>query len=74
MLQRVQKVIAEQLGKKPEEITPQSELVKDLRADSIDIMQFIIILENELNVSFEEEALVKLKTVGDIVAFVEKAK
>ncbi|OQC15724.1 MAG: Acyl carrier protein [Firmicutes bacterium ADurb.Bin080] len=72
MLEKVRKHIAELLGIKEGIITPDSKLVEDLKADSLDIVQMLIVIEDEFNVEFSDDEIASLKTVGDIVAFIEK--
>ena len=69
----VKKSIAEQLDIDPEKITPETKLVEDLKADSIDFISLIMELEQatNLNMADNEEDLYKLKTVGDIAAYVD---
>lgn len=72
MFERVRKHIAELLGIKESLITPDSKFVEDLNADSLDIVQMLIVLEDAFNVEFSDDEIASLKTVGDIVSFVEK--
>lgn len=72
MLEKVKKHIAELLGTKENLITPESKLVEDLKADSLDIVQMLIVLEDEFKVEFSDDEIASLKTVGDIVSFIEK--
>lgn len=72
MFERVRKHIAELLGIKESLITPDSKFVEDLNADSLDIVQMLIVLEDEFNVEFSDDEIATLKTIGDIVSFVEK--
>ena len=74
MLEKIINAISSQLGISPAAVTAQSDLVADLKADSLDIVQFIIIIENELGVSFDDMELKNLRTVGDIAAFAENLK
>ena len=55
-----------------EEITPDSRLTEDLRADSVDVMSVVFALESEYDVQFDFDNLEKIKTVGDAVAYIEK--
>ncbi|MBE5761602.1 MAG: acyl carrier protein [Clostridiales bacterium] len=71
MFNKVAEIIAEQLGIDVSEITPESSLTDDLKADSIDVVALVMDLESQYGIVVEDEDLVKLKTVGDIVAFIE---
>ncbi len=70
-LEKVANLIAEQLNKPVEEITADCEIVKDLGADSLDIVEMIMTLEEQFNVSVPEEEAIGIKTVGDIVAIID---
>ena len=72
MLETVIKVIAEQLSIEESKITPQSSLVDDLKADSLDVAAFMLELEERYNVEIPDEELGNLVTVGDIAAYLEK--
>ena len=72
MLETVIKVIAEQLSNEESKITPQSSLLDDLKADSLDVAAFMLELEERYNVEIPDEELGNLVTVGDIAAYLEK--
>ena len=74
MFEKVAKLIAEQLKINPETIKPESRLLEDLKADSANVMMLIMDLEAELSILVEDDALMRLRTVGDIVAYIEKKK
>lgn len=70
----VKKLIAEQLMIDESEVTMESDFIADLNADSLDLVQLLILLEKEYGVSFSDEEIKSVKTVGDVVAFIEKNK
>lgn len=70
----VRKVIAKHLRLEESEIKRTSDLVKDLGADSLDIVEIVMGLENEYGFEFSDEELEGLRKVGDIVAVIEKRK
>lgn len=72
MFEKVCAMLAEQLGVKESDITPESEVVKDLGADSLDIVELMMALEDEYGTSVPDGEVENLKTVGDIVAMLEK--
>lgn len=74
MEEKIIKMIAEKLGKKPETITVNSRLVEDLNADSLDIVELLMLLEDEYGITIPDEEAVKLNTIGDIVNFLTKQK
>ena len=70
----IKNMIAEQLKVDPAEIKPESRLIEDLRADSANIMVMIMDLEDQFGITVEDDQIMKLKTVGDVAAYVAKAK
>ena len=71
-LDKVKQLIEENLNKPVEEITQDKEIVKDLGADSLDIVEMLMALEDEFGVTVSDEDAIKIKTVGDIVNTIEK--
>lgn len=68
----VRDAIAEQLDIAPESITEASRLIEDLKADSLDVVELIMDLEQQYNIEIPDDELPNIKTVGDIVAFIAK--
>ena len=69
---KIKSIIAEQLGVKPEEVTPTAYFVDDLGSDSLDIVELIMALEEEFNVEIPDEDAEKMKTVGDVIKYIEE--
>ncbi len=67
----VKKLIAKQLNKAVADVTEDKEIVKDLGADSLDVVEMLMSLEEEFNITVPEEDAVNLKTVGDIINLIE---
>ena len=65
-------LISKQLNKPVEDITADKEIVKDLGADSLDVVEMLMKLEDEFGVTVPEEEAINIKTVGDIVTLIEK--
>ena len=74
MFEKISKMIAEQLYIDAESIKEDSGFVDDLGADSLDIVQMLIAMEKEFGVSFEDEEIATIKTVGDAVKLIESKK
>lgn len=72
MFEKVQAIIAEELGIDKEKITMDSRLAEDLGADSLDAVELIMTLEDEFGIEVDDEAATKIKKVSDIVEFLEK--
>ena len=70
---KVQDIIAEQFSVKPETVTPGSALEDDLGADSVDLVDLAVTLEQEFNLPETEESLLgTIKTVSDVVDYIAK--
>lgn len=65
-------MISQKLRLEENEITPEKNLFNDLGADSLDVVELLVLLEREFNVKFSEEDTSKVRTVGDIYAMIEK--
>ena len=70
MFEQVQKIIADQLGIDENKITPESNLIDDLKADSLDIVELVMNLEEEYNIEVPDDELPKLQTVQGILDFI----
>lgn len=74
MFEKVRKVISAQLKTEEEKITLNSNIKEDLGADSVDILQMLMTLEDEYNVQIPDEKLIKFNTVNDIVEYLDSIK
>ncbi len=68
------KNLMEQLDLKREDITPESSFVDDFEMDSLDMVEMLIELEKQTNIKIPNEEVKDLKTVGDLVAYLERKK
>ena len=72
MFEKVQAILAKQLRiDDPSKIKRESLISKDLGADSLDILQLLMKIEDEYGIVIPDETLAKFQTVGDVVAFLE---
>jgi len=71
ILDRVKKVIADQLGLDVKEITMESSFVEDLGADSLDIVELIMALEEDFEIEIPDEDAEKITSVGNIVDYIK---
>ncbi len=69
---KIKSIIGEQLGVKPEEVTPTASFVDDLGADSLDTVELIMALEEEFHIEIPDEDAEKMKTVGDAIKYIEE--
>jgi len=65
--EKLQKVISEVLGVEPEEVTMDSTFIDDLGADSLDVFQIIMAIEEEFDIEIDNDAAERISTVGDAV-------
>ena len=68
---KVRKLLAEQLNIAPDKIDLKSRVIEDLGADSLDVVEMLMVLEDEFNVTVSDEESLQLKTVGDIVNLID---
>lgn len=67
-------IIVEQLGVDPEEVTAEKSFVEDLNADSLDQTELIMTFEEKLEIEISEEEAATLKTVGDVIKYIQRKK
>lgn len=69
--QRIIQLIAEQLEKDPSEIKPEMSFADDLGADSLDLVELIMTVEEEFNIEIPDEDAEKMTKVGDAIKYIE---
>lgn len=72
VVDKVKSIIAEQLGVKPEEVTPAASFIDDLGADSLDTVELVMALEEEFGIEIPDEDAEKMTTVGDAIKYIEE--
>ena len=72
--QKVKNIIADQLGVGEEEIKPAASFIEDLGADSLDIVELVMAMEEEFEVEIPDDEAEKIKTVQDAVSFISAHK
>ncbi len=70
MAERVQKIVAEQLGVELEQVTAEASFMDDLGADSLDTVELVMALEEEFDIEISDEDAEKIQTVKDAVEYV----
>ena len=70
--ERIRELLAEQLDIDAEKITLESDILEDFEADSLDVVDIVMSLEDEFGVEIPDEAIEGFRTVGDVVRFVEE--
>lgn len=74
MLDKIVEVIVDQLGVDAAQVTPEANFIEDLGADSLDTVELIMAFEEEFDVEIPDTDAEKIKTVQDVLNFVEAAK
>ncbi len=72
VFEKVQQLLADQLQIDPSTITMESRLFEDLHADSANVMIMVMDVEDAFNITVDDDVLPRIRTVGDIVTYLEK--
>lgn len=68
--ERVRNIICDQLAVEPEKVTNNASFIEDLGADSLDIVELVMTMEEEFDLDIPDEDAEKIKTVGDVVKYI----
>lgn len=71
IFEQVKKILCDQLDLEEEQVNEDSEVIDDLGADSLDIVDLVMTLEEEFDTEIPDEDIENLKTVGNIVKYIE---
>ena len=74
MLEKMKEMLAEQLNCEASTITPETSFKDDLGADSLDLFELVMALEEEYEVEIPTEDLENIATIGDVIAYIEEHK
>jgi len=69
--EKVKSIIAEQLGVKPDEVTPEASFIDDLGADSLDTVELVMALEEEFGIEIPDEDAEKMSKVSEAIKYIE---
>lgn len=72
VLEKIREILSEQFGVDAEDINPETTLAEDLGADSLDVVDLIMSIEDEFAVEIPDEEVENIKTVGALVEYIEK--
>ena len=70
--QRVTEIIIEQLGVSKQEIVPEASFIDDLGADSLDIVELVMAMEEEFDIEIPDEDAEKIQTIADAISYVKE--
>ena len=71
IFENVQSILVDQLGVEADSVTMEANFIDDLNADSLDIVELVMAMEQEFNISIPDEEAERIKTVGDAVRFIK---
>lgn len=71
---KVRKIVGDNLGFAFDDVKPESRFVEDLNADSLDVVEIVMALEEGFNLEIDEDAAGKMATVQDAISYIEKRK
>ena len=74
MLDKIKTIVAEQLGVDESQVTEDASFIDDLGADSLDTVELIMAFEEEFDVEIPDEDAQKIKTVKDVIDYIESKK
>lgn len=74
VLDRVKRIIVDRLGVDESEVTPEASFKDDLGADSLDIVELVMELEDEFDLEISDEDAEKITTVGEVISYIESHK
>ena len=72
MMEKLIAMVAEQMGVDAAQVKPDSRLKEDLQADSASVMMLVMDVETEFGIEVEDDAIEKVKTVGDMARYIEE--
>lgn len=71
VIEKVKSIVADQLDVEEEKVTAEASITEDLGADSLDVVDLVMSIEEEFDIEIPDEAVENIKTVGDIVSYIE---
>ncbi len=71
MLKELEQILREYFDNEELTITPQTSLTSDLKINSLDLINLLLIMEDEIGIKIPDKALMQFKTVGDVVEYIE---
>ena len=72
VFEKIKKMLAAQINVAEDLIKPESDIINDLGADSLDVVEMLMAVETEFNVTIPDEVAMEMKTIQDVINFIEK--
>ena len=72
VFEKIKKLLAAQINVSEDEIKMESDIINDLGADSLDVVEMLMTVESEFNVTVPDEVAMEMKKINDVVTFIEK--
>ncbi|MBR5872765.1 MAG: acyl carrier protein [Oscillospiraceae bacterium] len=73
VFEKVKEILCDQLDIDPDDITLDTDIIDDLGADSLDLVDFVMSLEDEFDKEIPDEDIEGIKTIGDVVSYIENS-
>ncbi|MEE1184646.1 MAG: acyl carrier protein [Acutalibacteraceae bacterium] len=71
VFEKIKKILADQLDAEESQMTMETKIEEDLSADSLDVVELLMSIEDEFNVEIPDEEIENLKTIGDVVGYIQ---
>ncbi len=71
VFEKIRDILAQQLDLDPETVTMETDIAEDLSADSLDVVEMLMSIEDEFDVEIPDDAIDQLKTVSDVVEYIQ---
>ncbi len=71
-LKRLQKIVGEQLSIDPKKINPKANFIKELGADSLDVIELVMAIEYEFDIAIDDQYASTINTINDVLLYIEK--
>jgi acyl carrier protein len=72
LAEQIRKLVAEQLGVDRNQVTPQASILDDLGADSLDVVELVMAIEESFDIEIPDEAIETMRTIGDVETYVAR--
>lgn len=71
VFEKIKTILADQLGADPDEMTMETKIAEELGADSLDVVELLMSIEDEFEVEIPDEEIENLKTIGAVVEYIQ---